>query len=296
MPQKPPKQAILATAGHSLIAGGFVWEANVTAPVDFSWTVSAEGPSAFGLGSARRSAVPVGGGRTLDTRAGGAVNCFDVHFNPHGHGTHTETIAHITDNGPPVESLALPLLLPAVLASITPRPLGASGERGPAVAQTDDEVLTALDLKAAFGSLDANIVCAAQAVVVRALGSEPAARDFSGTNPPYFTTEAMTWLAAQPWAHLVVNLPSVDREDDGGGTPNHRLWWDLAPQTADASLANRPDRTITELARIPAATADGFGLLSIQIAPLAGDAAPSRPVWCAAKVRSAPQPRTGAKR
>ena len=59
---------------------------------------------------------------------GGAVNFRDITFNPHAHGTHTETREHIHDAFQPVDarsrSAALPFLLPAYLVHAMPEHQG----------------------------------------------------------------------------------------------------------------------------------------------------------------------------
>jgi hypothetical protein len=83
--------------------------------------------------------------------------------------------------------------------------------------------------------------------------------------------------------HLVVDLPSVDREDDGGHLLAHRAWWQLPPRgSSDGAAAPPPQalstRTITELAYVPEGVPDGAYLLNLQVAPLELDAVLNRPV------------------
>ena len=105
----------------------------------------------------------------------------------------------------------------------------------------------------------------------RAAGTAPI-QDFSGRNPPYLTSEAVDLLTSRGIRHLIVDLPSVDREQDGGTTPNHRAFW--SPQPGD----KRTDATITELAHVPDDAPDGLYLLALHVAPMRSDAAPSRPM------------------
>ncbi len=52
------------------------------------------------------------------------------------------------------------------------------------------------------------------AAVVRTLPNDDSkrTREYSGTLPPYLTLDAAQWLASAGVQHLVVDLPSVDRE------------------------------------------------------------------------------------
>ncbi len=77
---------------------------------------------------------------------------------------------------------------------------------------------------------------------------------------------------------LVVDLPSLDRADDGGALAAHRAFWGLPPATQDARQAQRGRALVTELAYVPDECADGLYLLDLQVPAFATDAAPSRPV------------------
>ncbi|MCB0755612.1 MAG: cyclase family protein, partial [Flavobacteriales bacterium] len=71
--------------------------------------------------------------------------------------------------------------------------------------------------------------------------------------------------------HLVLDIPSIDRESDEGKLLGHRAFWNYPVST-------RKDCTVTELAYIPSSVADGLYLLNLQVAPFENDAAPSRPL------------------
>ena len=51
---------------------------------------------------------------------GGKVNFFNVFFNPHGHGTHTETYGHIDPKQYPISNWKGPYCAHALLITITP--------------------------------------------------------------------------------------------------------------------------------------------------------------------------------
>ena len=83
--------------------------------------------------------------------------------------------------------------------------------------------------------------------------------------------EAVAVAAAAGVKHWLCDVPSVDREDDGGHLLAHHAWWHY-PE------APRTDATITELIFVPDEAADGLYLLNLQVAPIESDAAPSRPL------------------
>ena len=71
--------------------------------------------------------------------------------------------------------------------------------------------------------------------------------------------------------HLLLDLPSVDREEDGGALLGHKAFWQY-PENA------RNNCTITELIYVPDRILDGDYLLNLQIASLELDVSPSKPL------------------
>jgi hypothetical protein len=71
--------------------------------------------------------------------------------------------------------------------------------------------------------------------------------------------------------HLLLDLPSVDREEDGGQLLAHKAFWQYPHNT-------RTDATITEMVYVPNELRDGLYLLNLQTISLDLDASPSKPV------------------
>ncbi len=71
--------------------------------------------------------------------------------------------------------------------------------------------------------------------------------------------------------HLLIDQPSVDKEEDGGALAAHKAFWNI-PKNPELHA------TITELIFVPDEVEDGLYLLNLQVAPMENDAAPSRPV------------------
>ena len=99
-----------------------------------------------------------------------------------------------------------------------------------------------------------------------------------GVNPRDLTPEAMRWLVERGVTSLVVDLPSLDRADDGGRLAAHREYWGLPPASEDPAQATRGHALVTELAYVPDSVPDGLYLLDLQVPAFGADAAPSRPV------------------
>jgi kynurenine formamidase len=96
-------------------------------------------------------------------------------------------------------------------------------------------------------------------------------RQYSGTNFPYLTIGAMQRIVDAGVQHLLIDLPSVDREEDGGALAAHHLFWNVP---AEPNF----QKTITELIYVPNEISDGNYILNLQVSNFANDAAPSRPM------------------
>jgi arylformamidase len=189
---------------------------------------------------------------------GAPVNFRNVFFNPHAHGTHTEGLGHITKNVYSVNSIKHPLFYRAKLVSILPEKIEVEGEI--------DFVITASQIS------DLNLK-EQDALIIRTLpnSDDKLKIDYSNTNPCYFEAEGAKIIRESGIKHLLVDLPSVDKEKDNGALAFHHVFW-AVPEAPDV------DRTITEFVFVPNETVDGDYLLNLQVAPFENDASPSRPV------------------
>lgn len=184
---------------------------------------------------------------------GGSVNYRNVSFNPHGNGTHTECMGHIDSTIHNVNEHFSQFHCVAQLVTVKPT-----------VLDNGDLVVT-IDLLPNLEGVDA--------VIIRTLpnSDDKRQRNYSASNPPYLHQKAVEKLVASGCRHLILDLPSVDREEDGGKLLGHKAFWDYPTKS-------RMDCTITELAFVPNEASDGLYLLNLQVAPFVNDAAPSRPV------------------
>lgn len=230
------------------------YRANLENPVDCSVPVSATGTTAWGLGPAR-IAPHRESDFTGSVATGASVNFYDIGFNPHAHGTHTECLGHITETVYSVNQTPPPPLMPARLVTLTPK------------AVQGGHAIGAEQLAEALPNLREEAVLLRTHLSAQGLP----AHAWSGTNPPYLQTDAAAWLADKGVRHLLLDLPSVDPERDGGALAAHKAFWGV-PDTP------RHGATITELIAVPETAEDGLYLLNLQVAALENDASPSRPV------------------
>jgi kynurenine formamidase len=260
------------------VAGGSRWCADTSVAFDLAIPLEFDGAQPAFFAEKPATARPLSaGGFVGDVGRGGSCNCGVYTLAPHCHGTHTECVGHVCAPAPPIAALA-PSLRLALLISLEPAVLAEAAVEWPPGAAPDDSVITGALLERAAAPWSAG---AWDALIVRTLPNDPAKRSrrYAGPNPAaYFTTDAMQWIVARDIASLVVDLPSLDRADDGGRLIAHRLFWGLPPGSTDASAARRPDALVTELAFVPEAAADGLYLLNLQVPAFVADAAPSRPV------------------
>lgn len=186
---------------------------------------------------------------------GGSTNFNDIYFNPHSHGTHTECVGHITEEFRSVNNCLSKFFFMTEVITIAPEKMG------------DDFVISKKQLQYALGNKNR------EAVVIRTLPnlSEKKSRQYSNTNPPYMLEDAAIHLREKGISHLLIDLPSVDKEKDDGLLLAHKAFWDYNGKV-------RHDATITELIFVANSIADGKYFLNLQPAPFENDASPSRPV------------------
>jgi kynurenine formamidase len=229
-------------------------------------------PNAFGID--RANARPFRAGDWVgDTREGGSANCFVVTTCPHGNGTHTECVGHIVDERVGVADILEDTLLPAWVTTVAVEPLAGSDDYYEAPHDAEDEVISRAELESALEPMPDFV----RALVIRTTPNPPEKRHarFSGHNPPYLSNDAMKLIRQRNIKHLLVDLPSVDREEDRGALTNHRIFWDVAPGATDFENVPSP-RTITEMIYVEDTVDDGLWALTIQIPDFVLDAAPSR--------------------
>lgn len=247
---------------------------SLSIPLDFDGPQ----PGFFGAPPARRKALEAGG-FTGDTRQGGSCNCEVLVLTPHCNGTHTECVGHITEERATVPELVGTVLCPALLVSIHPARLDSSNDSGPEQAEGSDLVISKAALQAAWEPLAP--ADHAKALVIRTLPNhtDKCQRDWmQPPAPPWITREAAQWIVAQGIEHLLVDMPSVDRADDGGELVTHRIFWGLRQGSRTLTAAERPGASITEMIFADDETEDGLYLLNLQYPEFASDAVPSRPV------------------
>lgn len=192
---------------------------------------------------------------------GSATNFNNIFFNPHGHGTHTECLGHITNEFYSINQCLKQFFFMAELVSISPE------DRNGDFVITKNQIENSLNGKTP------------EAIIIRTLPniSEKKSKNYSHTNPPYLLEKAAIYIREIGIKHLLIDLPSVDREEDAGKLLAHKAFWNVKNTTILNNDA-RLDCTITELIFVNDSVSDGTYLLNLQIASFENDASPSKPI------------------
>lgn len=192
---------------------------------------------------------------------GSSTNFNNIFFNPHGHGTHTECLGHITKEFYSINQCLKQFFFSAELISIQPESF------------ENDLVITKSQLEKALENKNS------EALIIRTLPNSESkkSKNYSNTNPPYLSEEAAIFIREKGIQHLLIDLPSVDREEDEGKLLAHKAFWNVK-NVENLNKDARLNCTITEMIFVADEVADGSYLLNLQIASFENDASPSKPI------------------
>ncbi len=231
---------------------------NLNEPLDISMPLRPGAKGANAWWAKPFSAEPVVMGDFVGSVArGGPVNFLDVRINPHGNGTHTECVGHISIEPYTINQALKRFFFTAELISIYPVRL----DNGDCVIYRE-QIEKKLNGKRP------------EALILRTLPNDGLKKlmQYSGTNPAYLHHDALGYLADIGVQHFLLDLPSVDREQDEGKLKGHHAFWRYPGPKV------RLQATITELIYADGAILDGAYMLNLQIASFEIDASPSKPV------------------
>jgi kynurenine formamidase len=242
---------------------GQTFEVDFSKPIDISipLTNTDENPIAWYIEKPVIEPVRFGDWVGKVSEGKSATNFNNIFFNPHGHGTHTECVGHITRDFYSINQNLKTFFFAAQVISITP------------------EIQAGADAVITKGAIEKFGISNVEALIIRTLPNDSGKRSqkYSNTNPAYLSEEAAIYIRESGIKHLLIDLPSVDKEKDEGKLLAHKAFWkatNMENLNADARL----DATITELVFVPNSVADGSYLLNLQIASFENDASPSKPV------------------
>ena len=238
-------------------------EIDFSKPIDISipLTNTDENPIAWYLDKPVIEPVRFGDWIGKVSEGSSSTNFNTISFNPHGHGTHTECLGHITSDFYSVNQHLKTFFFIAELVSIAPE------------TRSGDAIITKSQVEIALNGKRP------EAIVVRTLPNtaDKLSKKYSNTNPPYLAEEAALFIREIGIKHLLIDLPSVDKEHDEGKLLAHKAFWNVT-NVNDLNNDARLDATITELIFVPNDIADGSYFMNLQIASFENDASPSKPI------------------
>ena len=186
---------------------------------------------------------------------GASVDFNNIYFNPHAHGTHTECAGHITEKVYSINQNLKTFFFLAEVITVAPEN------------DNEDKIISKKQLQFAIGNKKRD------AIILRTIPNtrEKLSRQYSHTNWPYLKEDAVKFMVSKGVKHLLIDLPSIDKEKDGGELLGHNAFWNTKGKL-------RLDATITELIYVSNKIEDGEYFLNLQIAPFENDASPSKPI------------------
>tara|TARA_R110002050_G_scaffold94765_3_gene197362 strand:+ start:102735 stop:103484 length:750 start_codon:yes stop_codon:yes gene_type:complete len=229
---------------------------NLSNPIDISMPLRASKSNANAWYVDEPKIEPAKDGEWIaSVKEGACINFNNIFFNPHAHGTHTECVGHITEKVHSINQNLKQFFFLAEVITVAPEKLN------------DDMVISKKQLQFAIGNKKRD------AIVIRTIPNtnEKLSRQYSNTNPTYLLEEAAIYLREKGIKHLLIDLPSVDKERDNCELLAHNAFWNTKGNI-------RFDATITEFIFVPNAVDDGCYFLNLQIAPFENDATPSKPI------------------
>ena len=238
------------------------FQIDLSKPIDISisLTNTDENPIAWYI--EKPEIVPVKSGDWIGkVSEGSSTNFNNIFFNPHGHGTHTECLGHITKEFYSINQCLKQFFFTAELISVMPKSVG------------EDLIITKQNISTALNTTKP------EAIIIRTLPNleDKKNKKYSHTNPPYLSEEAAIFIRESGIKHLLIDLPSVDREEDEGKLLAHKAFWNVK----DVNNLNEDARmncTITEMIYVDDTIIDGSYFLNLQIASFENDASPSKPI------------------
>lgn len=188
-------------------------------------------------------------------KEGACINFNNIFFNPHAHSTHTECVGHITEKVHSINKNLKQFFFLAEVITVAPEK------------ENEDFVISKKQLQFAIGNKKR------EAIIIRTIPNttEKLSKQYSHTNPPYLLEDAAVYLRDKGVKHLLIDLPSVDKEKDECKLLAHNAFWNTKGSI-------RFDATITEFIFVPNAIEDGRYFLNLQIASFENDATPSKPI------------------
>src|SRR6187402_1766787 len=170
---------------------GQFFEVDLSKPIDISipLTNTDDNPIAWYIDKPVIEPVVFGDWIGKVSEGKSSTNFNNIFFNPHGHGTHTECLGHITNDFYSINQSLKQFFFLAEVISVQPE------LQGEDLVIAKDQIVKALNGKTP------------EAIVIRTLPNEKAklSRKYSNTNPPYIEEAGATFIRESGIRHLLID-------------------------------------------------------------------------------------------
>jgi len=187
-----------------------------------------------------------------DVSQGGPCNVENWRISPHGNGTHTECVGHISKERIYVSDVQIPIIMSCAVLSVNLK----------------KNALDKKELESKLSKIDTPI----EALAIRTIPNHEnkLSAQYSGSEPPYVGFDAAQIISNSQINHLLTDLPSLDSESSTE-LPAHHIFFEY-PQTINLN------KSVTEMIFIHDEIEDGIYELNLQYLKVESDASPSRPI------------------
>lgn len=244
---------------------------NISIPLEFD----GEQPNTYNVPKA--TASPYKDGTFIgDTRMGGSCNFQSISLVPHCNGTHTECIGHISNNRKYISQELKDTMFSAKLISVTISKAEGESETYEPKLNPNDLLITKKEIEKAIQKLESDFTF--DTLIIRTLpnSDKKKSQNYLHEEPAFLTIEAASYLTELRINHLILDVPSLDRTFDEGMLTSHHIFWNVEANSNELNANSFTHKTITEMAYIDSAIADGDYIVNIQITAFLSDASPSR--------------------
>lgn len=247
-------------------------------PIDISIPLQFSGTHPVFYDAPQASASAYEAGEFIgDTRRGGTTNVEEYRFIPHCHGTHTECVGHISHQRISIHNVLKDAFIPSTLITVKPQLALEIEDRYLPSKQPEDWMISQQSLIDKLKEVNPDFLTG---LIIRTLPNDESkkTRNYEKQAPPFLSLDSIEYILSLGVQHLLVDIPSVDRTDDGGYLSVHRKFWNILPGEHNIQSNECSLKTISEMVYVCDKIEDGHYLLNLQIPAFVTDAAPCRPL------------------
>ena len=241
---------------------------DISIPYDFD---NGNQPNFYNVPKGTKTPLTIGKQEFDVTRKMGC-NVYVYNYNIQCTGTHTECVGHISSQKVYVNTLIPHELIPTYLITVKPIVHHNTLDSYHANLTEDDLVISKDLLYEILNKIDTDLYTG---LIIRTHPNslDKKTQHYQNKRAPFLTNDAMYYINELNINYLFVDLPSIDRDDDGGKLFNHKIFWNFDEQSKKYS-----HKLITEMIFVNNTIKDGPFLLNLKTPNFMVDAIPSSPI------------------